>query len=273
VTASARIQLFDASKTLSSDGEHGRQVLNRISLSLQPGEIGCIVGPSGCGKSTLLKLVGEIWQPDDITFEGRRTVQLDPTDREARAWLPQRTSLVPSLTARQNVAIAARVRTTSRQECDERTTKALATVEMLHAQAMRPPALSGGMQQRIALARVLAARPQIMLLDEPFTALDLALRRQIAERILHEVRERSAAALITSHTIEESVEVATRVYVLAGRPARIVAVVRPQSEPADRLNGTVDYACPDRVSMLARIYKELSALADQPFADQSGGQS
>lgn len=270
---SPRVLLRNASKTLLIDAERSRSraknlttrhVLDRISLSLQPGEVGCIVGPSGCGKSTLLKVVGRVWPPDMIEEEGTETVCLEPEDEHARAWLPQRTCLVPSLTARQNVAIAARVRGSSTKDCEERTESALAAVEMSHAQHLRPARLSGGMQQRVALARVLAARPAIMLLDEPFSALDLALRRLIAERIRDDVRARSAAVLLTSHTIEESVEIATRIYVLAGTPARILAVVRPESEPRDPLNESVDRPCPNRVSMLATIYEELSAWSGAP---------
>jgi len=264
---STRIMLRHISKTLTSPRQRTlarlasraaipELVVSDISMTVREGEIICIVGASGSGKSTLLKTIAGIWEPDPSP-ETLASIDIAPAGRRNRVWLPQRATLVDLFTVRRNIAIGARL-LASGSEQQREIDRVLDLVELAQWQSARPFELSGGMQQRVALARALVTKRPVLLLDEPFSGLDLTLRRRIAAGIKERVVALGGAAIFTSHTIEESVEVATRIYVLAGRPATINAVVRAKSSQSDDICEAVDVSCGTPREMLSIVYDRIA---------------
>ncbi len=190
------------------------RVLGPISLEIAAGEIVAIVGPSGCGKSTALRLLAGLEPPS------RGAIALD-SGRNATAVVFQSPTLAPWLDAAANVELPLRLAGVKRPERRRLALKALERVGLERAAAVRPARLSGGMAMRVALARALVANPNLLLLDEPFAALDDPTRRRLAADI-HLNWERTRPAIIfVTHKVEEAVYMASRVYVLTRAPGRI----------------------------------------------------
>lgn len=212
---------------------HGRrdEVLHDVSLSVEPGEFVCIVGQSGCGKTTLLRLLAGLALPD----EG--TVRIDGAPVAGpgadRAIVFQNYTLFPWMTARKNVRFGIRQarRELTREQINRRADEFLERVDMLHAADKYPYQLSGGMRQRVALARSLAMDTDILLLDEPFGALDARIRgelQQLVETLCSGGRERKTVIFVT-HDIHEAVFLADRVlYMEGGRLLRELPVGLPR---------------------------------------------
>lgn len=197
-------------------------VLDEITLAIAEGETVAVVGPSGCGKSTLLRII--------LGLERATSGEVVPRDREADelALVFQQPSLFPWWTVRQNVEFGLRLRVRAgRVDADERRARVqelLAAVGLAEFGDHRPATLSGGMRQRANLARALAIRPRVLLLDEPFSAVD-ALTKERLQLMLAEVITRfETAAILVTHDIREAIFLADRVVVLGERPARIVHV-------------------------------------------------
>lgn len=198
-------------------------VLENISFELDSGDFVAVVGSSGSGKSTLLRLVAGLEQPTAgrILLDG---VPIRGPGHE-RGMVFQKYSLYPWLTAGQNVAFGLRLQGRPQREIRERTAYFLEVVGLSDAARLLPRELSGGMQQRIAIARALAAEPKVLLLDEPFGALDVQIRESLQE-FLHGLWQRTGlTALLITHDLEEALLLAQRVHILAPRPGRIVRSV------------------------------------------------
>ena len=195
-----------------------REVLKGVNLSVQEGEFAAIVGYSGSGKTTLLSLIAGLLQPD----EGEILLQGKPIDGPGpdRGIVFQNYSLLPWMTAFENVhlAVTARFRDVSAAQQEDRTQHYLKLVRLEHAAWKRPNELSGGMRQRVAVARGLAMRPKILLLDEPFSALD-ALTRASLQNELASIweRERTTILMITND-VDEAALLADRIYPLTPGP-------------------------------------------------------
>lgn len=198
-------------------------VLDNISLTLASGDFVAVVGRSGSGKSTLLRLVAGLEAPTTGTLLLDGAPICGPGHE--RGMVFQKYSLYPWLTAAQNVAFGMRLQGRSRPEIRERTAYFLEVVGLSDAARLLPRELSGGMQQRIAIARALAAEPKVLLLDEPFGALDVQIRETLQE-FLHSLWQRTGlTALLITHDLEEALLLAQRVHILASRPGRIVRSV------------------------------------------------
>ena len=197
-----------------------KTVLEDINFSMQSGEIVTFVGSSGCGKSTLLRLIAGLDHPSG----GRIHVDGSPVEGPGpdRGMVFQKYSLYPWLNAADNVAFGMRLQGMTSAEVRNRTAYFLEVVGLQDAATKLPRELSGGMQQRVAIARALATNPSVLLLDEPFGALDLQ-NRETMQDFLHKLWQRTGlTVLLITHDVEEALVLAQRVHVLAPNPGRII---------------------------------------------------
>ena len=198
-------------------GYEDLQVLNQVSFTLQPGEIGCMLGPSGCGKTTVLRAIAGFepaWRGrimiDDVEVSSRK-IYLPPEKRNI-GMVFQDFALFPHLRVEDNVRFG--LKSLSRKEQQTRIQEMLAIVGMpAYAQAY-PHQLSGGQQQRIALARALAPRPRILLLDEPFSNLDVELREQLAREVRSILKQENKTAILVTHDQNEAFAMADQICVM-----------------------------------------------------------
>ncbi len=190
----------------------GPVVLDDVSLSVADGEFVCLLGASGCGKSTLLNLVAGLDEPTagSVTVPGG-----------SAALMFQESALLPWLTAAQNVELALRLRGVGRRERRERAGDLLEVVRLKDAGAKRVHELSGGMRQRVALARALAQETRVLLMDEPFAALDAITRDVLHEELARLRRSQSLTVLFVTHNVREAVRLGDRVVLLSSRPGRV----------------------------------------------------
>jgi NitT/TauT family transport system ATP-binding protein len=211
------------SKVWAQGTARAHEALRDIDLEVKPGEFVVFLGPSGCGKSTLLYLIagleretgGEMW-----AFNERVTAP-----SPGRSLIFQETSLFPWLTVWENVSFGLLIRGASLDERRSAAEEALQRVGLVAAMDKRPDELSGGMRQRVAVARALAMRPKVLLMDEPFAALDVQTRARMQDFLLDVWRESGASVMFVTHHIDEAVALADRVAVFTARPGRIKTIV------------------------------------------------
>ncbi len=197
---------------------NGPPVIEDLSLSIARGELVALIGPSGCGKSTLLNLIAGLLRPS-----GGRVVR---TEEPRIGYVFQSPRLLPWRRVLGNVEFALEQRGEARREASrERARRALTLVDLEGHEDKYPRELSGGMAQRVALARGLAIDPAVLLLDEPFASLDALTRGYLQEELLGIVRGSGATALLVTHDIDEALLMAGRVVVMSSRPGRIKAEV------------------------------------------------
>ena len=195
-------------------------VLANFSLNLAKGEVVTVLGPSGVGKSSLLRVLAGLQQPSAGLVETAGRVVSGVHPRLAIAF--QNPGLLPWLDLERNVAFGLDFRhqpRLAREERKARVDAAIAEVGLEHARHLRPAALSGGMAQRAALARCLARKPQVLLLDEPFGALDEVTRLQMQRLLVKAVSDYGTAAVLVTHDIDEALLVSDRIVLLGGQPA------------------------------------------------------
>ncbi len=218
------ILTFDRVTKRFTSREGELSVLEPISFHLLPGEFVCLVGPSGSGKSTLLRIAGGLLEADSGTvwFDGRR---LDGPQREI-GFVFQAGNLMPWRTVAQNVLLPIEVQ--QGRVDGEAETKAHELIDLVGLAGFErsyPKHLSGGMQQRVVLARALIQEPELLLLDEPFGALDALTRERLNLELLRIHRLQDATVLMVTHSIPEAVFLADRILVLSPRPARLIGEV------------------------------------------------
>ena len=195
-------------------GSSAVRALDQVSLEVPPGEFTCLIGASGCGKSTLLSLVAGLEQPTsgEVWAGGGKV-----------AFMFQEPALFPWLTAAGNVDLALRARGLSKAERRQRTAELLETVRLTGFGGKRPHELSGGMRQRVALARALAQDADVLLMDEPFGALDAMTRDVLHDELDRICGDRGLTVLFVTHNVREAVRLGDRVVVLSSRPGRVIA--------------------------------------------------
>lgn len=226
-------------------------VLDGVSLDVAVGETVALVGPSGCGKSTLLELVCGLQHPSAGTVAAA-----------AAALLPQRDALLPWADALDNAALPLRLAGLRRADARRRAEPLLADLGLRGFEHARPHELSGGMRQRVAVARALAMRPKVLLMDEPFAALDVQTRAKMQDFLLDVSRASGASVLFVTHSIDEAVALADRVVVFTARPGRIKTIVPIALErPRDPFSADCERLRRD-------LTEALRSEVDRAFAEQ-----
>ncbi|MEJ0018454.1 MAG: ABC transporter ATP-binding protein [Acetobacteraceae bacterium] len=215
-------------------GYGGTPVVQDVSLTVAPGEFVALLGPSGCGKTTLLRAIAGFLRPSDgLIAIDRRSIDDLPPGRRNVGIVFQNYALFPNLSVAENVAYGLRARRTPRAETARRVTAALDAVRMTEFAHRLPRALSGGQQQRVALARAIATEPSVLLLDEPFAALDRALRLDLQLEIRRLQRRLALTTVMVTHDQDEAMSMADRVAVMrAGRLEQVDEPARVYDEPA-----------------------------------------
>jgi NitT/TauT family transport system ATP-binding protein len=237
------------------------RALERLDLQIGHGEFVALLGPSGCGKSTVLRMVAGLEEPSEgeVAVEGRSPADLVRAHRLGVAF--QEHALLPWASARDNVALPFRVagRPVDRTRVDD----LLALVGLIGFEDARPRQLSGGMRQRVAIARALALEPDVLLLDEPFGALDAVTRRRMNLELARIWMEQRITTLLVTHDVDEAVLLADRVVVMTGRPGRVRHV---QQVDMPHPRGTEVTRDPDFHALVDR----LTAMLDDPEPGAEG---
>ncbi|MBB5853261.1 NitT/TauT family transport system ATP-binding protein [Amycolatopsis umgeniensis] len=215
-------------------GEKAHVAVNDLSFTVEAGQLASIVGPSGCGKSTLLRCIAGLIKPTSgrVSLHGDDVSSGVPEDL-AVVFQDYSRSLFPWLSVAKNVEFPLRWRNLSRSERRTRAQDALDSVGLSGVGAKFPWQLSGGMQQRVSIARALASQPALLLMDEPFASVDAQTRFELEDLTRRVQRENGSTILVVTHDIDESVYLSDRVLVLSKSPATIVADL-PVGLPAER---------------------------------------
>jgi NitT/TauT family transport system ATP-binding protein len=203
----------------------GVEALNNISLDFPKGELTTILGPSGCGKTTLLKIIAGLLDATrgEVLVAGRRVTGPGPE----RAFVFQDFALMPWATVLRNVAFGLELRGVGRSEREAVAAKYIGEVGLKGFEHSFPHALSGGMRQRVGLARALAVDAEVLLMDEPFSAVDEQTRRKFQEDLLALIAHERKTFLFVTHSIEEAVYVSDRIVLLSRRPSRVSQIIEP----------------------------------------------
>ncbi|HEX5456179.1 MAG TPA: ABC transporter ATP-binding protein [Candidatus Saccharimonadales bacterium] len=219
--------------------------LSAVDLSVGKNEFVCIIGPNGCGKSTLLKIIAGI---SEATSGSLKSVPL-------AAYLPQKSSLLPWQTLRQNLLFPQKLKAAPDKKAEDRADRLLKEFGLSEFSGYYPHALSGGMQQKAALLRTVMIKPKLMLLDEPFSALDAITRAQMQKWLLDLWQKDRPSVICVTHDIREAILLADTIYVMSGRPGKVIRVIK------------TDMKCPrDQARMHSerakKLEKELSSLLE-----------
>ena len=261
------VAIRDGSRRFAASGG-GVEALAGCSLEVAAGSFTVIIGPNGCGKSTLLRLVAGLLLPTagDVTVNG-----LAPRPGDGRAGLAfQQPRLIPWRTTLDNVALPLELAGASVAERRTRASEALERVGLGGAARLRPRELSGGMAQRAALARALIADPPVLLLDEPFSALDALTRETFDSELQRLWIERQRTVIFVTHSVSEAVALADRVVVMTPRPGRVARVVEvdlPRPRPAELLGD------PRAAELAAEVREALTSVRTlelRPWAERAG---
>jgi NitT/TauT family transport system ATP-binding protein len=243
--------------SVSKQFRSGALALQGISMQVEKGEFVSLLGASGCGKSTLLRLVSGLTPATSgtVTVNGMTPVNA----RELISFIFQDATLLPWRTVERNVGLGLELEHAARALRKEKVAKMLALVGLTHVAQSYPRQLSGGMKMRVSIARALVSRPRILLLDEPFAALDEMSRDRLNEELLRLYLEHHWTVLFVTHSVAEAVFLSTRIVVLAPHPGRIAHVV-PIDLPWPRTAETrLTAAYEGHVARVSRLLRSVRA--------------
>ena len=258
--AAPAVSCVSVGKVWNAGSARAHEALTGISLEIYPGEFVVLLGPSGCGKSTLLCLIAGLEQPTSGAISAHGEPVTGPAPE--RSLIFQETSLFPWLNVWQNVGFGLSVRGVPTEQRKETARQVLGRVGLSDAFEKRPDELSGGMRQRVAVARALAMQPKVLLMDEPFAALDVQTRVKMQGFLLDVWDVSKASVLFVTHHIDEAIALADRVVVLTARPGRIKAIV-PIDLPRPR-----DLTSPAPLGLRVELTSLLRDEVDRAFAEQ-----
>lgn len=206
------------------DGRKGKMIaLNGVDLDIMENEFICVVGPSGCGKSTLLNIIAGLLEPTSgaVYVDGKK---VEGTGTE-RGVVFQQYALFPWLTVMKNVMFGLKLKGLKDEEAKEIAMKYIKMVQLEDFVDSYPKELSGGMKQRVAIARAYAVQPEVLLMDEPFGALDAQTRTQLQSELITTWQEEKKTCFFITHDVEEAIILATKVIVMSARPGRIKTII------------------------------------------------
>ncbi|WP_440952774.1 ABC transporter ATP-binding protein [Methanococcoides sp. FTZ1] len=241
-----------AGVSLEFEKENGESTLalDNVSLDIKDKEFVCFIGPSGCGKTTLLRSIAGLEFPDsgDITLDGEKITVPD----SKRGMVFQEYSLFPWRTVIQNITFGPQMKGLSKSESLEKAEKYLKLVGLEQFRNSYPYELSGGMRQRVAIARALANEPKVLLMDEPFGALDAQTRNILQNELLDVWAKDQITIIFVTHSVDEAVFLADKVVVMTARPGKIKQVINVElPRPRDRTSAEANELRHELLRMLA----------------------
>lgn len=249
------IEISGLSKAYRGQDGSTVQALADVNLVVHDNEFLTVLGPSGCGKTTMLKMIAGLIPADSgsITIDGNQVHGPGPE----RAMVFQNFALLPWTTVLDNVAFGLEMRGVGKAQRHERARELIATVGLAGFETKRPGELSGGMQQRVGLARALAVEPSVLLMDEPFGAVDEQTRRLLQEELLAIWERNRITVVFITHSMEEAVLLGDRVVLMSARPGQIAEIVdvplaRPRSSDVSGLGRAAEY-----VEITAHLWERL----------------
>jgi NitT/TauT family transport system ATP-binding protein len=240
-----RVSIKNVSRIFSkNEDESGTEALHNVSFDVKDGEFVCILGPSGCGKTTLLRIIAglETLTSGEITLNEVPIIGPDPK----RGMVFQQYSLFPWRTVIDNVTFGLEMQGIKKVEARKQVEKYINLVGLEQFKNSYPYELSGGMQQRAAIARALSNEPEVLLMDEPFGALDAQTRNTLQDELLKIWEKRHVTILFVTHSVDEAVFLSDRIVVMTSRPGRIREIVnvelsRPRHRTGTEANRLRDY--------------------------------
>lgn len=256
------IEVRSLAKTFAGrSGREAVQALSDVNLQVREGEFLTILGPSGCGKTTLLRIIAGLVKADagEVQIDG---VPISGPGPE-RSMVFQSFALMPWASVRRNVTFGLELRGDPKLAREERANALIKMVGLEGFEDRLPGELSGGMQQRVGLARALAVEPRILLMDEPFGALDEQTRRLLQEELLHIWEGTGTTVLFVTHSMDEAVLLGDRVVLMSPRPGRIeeiidVTLARPRSRDIDSVEGSPEFA-----AMTSALWRRLRDMHEE----------
>jgi NitT/TauT family transport system ATP-binding protein len=255
VTGPSQVSLRAVEKVFTPPGRNAKSftALGPLDLELRHGEFFAVVGPSGCGKSTLLELIAglSVATTGDVAFEGRPIAGKIP---QGVGVVFQEDASFPWLTVKDNISFGLAKLKLSAAEREDRVEKALAMMGLAAFAGSYPAQLSGGMRQRVCIARTLVTQPRLILLDEPFGALDQQTRLLMGDEVLNLWRKTGATVFLITHALDEAAMLADRIGVMSARPGTLIDIVET-GWPKDRDSRIVQE---DRFGLItARLWRSL----------------
>lgn len=257
----AAVLAADAAQILSLTGVTktfgATRALDGFTATIEKGEFVTVVGPSGCGKSTLFNIVAGLEEPDPgcaMRFEGKSVIAADLLGRVS--FMPQRDLLLPWRTVIDNVIIGLQVRNTPRKKAEAIAHELIENYGLKGFEHSYPSELSGGMRQRVAFMRTLAFSPDVILLDEPFSALDSQTRLVLQSDVLRIIRERQCSVVLVTHDVGEAITMADRIVVITSRPGRVKSI-HPVNIAAEQRHPLKIRKLPEFTALYETIWSEL----------------
>lgn len=249
-----KISVTDVTRKFGRD--QSVHALGPISLDIPAGQFVCIVGPSGCGKSTLLRLMADLVRPSEGSIE----IRSSHADRPATAVVFQDYSIFPWRTVEANIRLGLDLRKMKRSEAKKQAALWIERLGLDGFGSSYPATLSGGMKQRVSIARALAVEPEILLMDEPFAALDAQLRLVLQEELLSLWQQYQRTVVFVTHSLEEAILLGDRVIVMSARPGTVLADLEV---PLGRPRTGKDRASPEFAAFEGQIWELLRGEVDR----------
>lgn len=223
-TATSAVKLEGVTRVFARTEGASLKALGPIDLEIREGEFFAIIGPSGCGKTTMLEIVAGLTKPSSGTIR-LGDVEIAGEPPQGLSMVFQQDACLPWLDVYENIAFGLRRQRVARAEIDRRVQHALGLLGLSEFKRAYPVQLSGGMRQRVCIGRALVMRPKLILLDEPFGALDQQTRLLMGEELLKVWRDTGATVVLITHSLDEAAMLADRIGVMSSRPGRILEIV------------------------------------------------